>query len=84
MLTAAPLAELLKMTRDELKETCPWIPHRIIAVSRFLCHFEKTLHPLLAGLIDLHSVTLRFEQPKLTVRATGLILSTFHIKVENL
>jgi len=42
MLTAASLAELLKMTRDELKETCPWIPHRIIAVSRLLCHLKNT------------------------------------------
>lgn len=36
MLTAAPLAELLKMSRDELKETCPWIPQRILAVSRLV------------------------------------------------
>ena len=47
MLTAAPLAELLKMTRDELKETCPWIPHRIIAVSRFCVILKNT--PSLAG-----------------------------------
>ncbi|KAJ7330605.1 hypothetical protein OS493_022220 [Desmophyllum pertusum] len=31
MLTAAPLTELLKMSRDGLKETCPWIPQRILA-----------------------------------------------------
>ncbi|KAL9950980.1 hypothetical protein ACROYT_G043564 [Oculina patagonica] len=31
MLTAAPLTELLKMSRDELKETCPWIPQRTLA-----------------------------------------------------
>ena len=44
MLTAAPLAELLKMSRDELKETCPWIPQRILAVCGLVCQF-KPLDP---------------------------------------
>ncbi|XP_066015479.1 protein shortage in chiasmata 1 ortholog-like [Pocillopora verrucosa] len=31
MLTAAPLAELLKMSPEELKETCPWIPPKTLS-----------------------------------------------------
>ena len=42
MLTAAPLAELLKMSRDDLKETCPWIPPRILAVCRLARHFKTS------------------------------------------
>lgn len=31
MLTAAPLAELLKMSPEKLRETCPWIPPKTLS-----------------------------------------------------
>ena len=45
MLTAAPLAELLKMSREELKETCPWIPQRILEVSKLVCILKLLMLP---------------------------------------